>query len=171
MHSMTCQLRYWVIRLTIQVFCCLSSTLLVSSQSPTLPIHSKVSLHLITILAMHLAHLHLLPLIFPIVTQSVPLFVHSQTQKVGSGTQQVAYCIGYPLTTIVVCTHLLYLQSLVIPMVDLFLFPLTTLLLALLAPTFSIVNIPDPFSLWIQCCNFLDVAYCNSVLGFPPDVT
>src|SRR5258708_3011986 len=45
--------------------------------------------------------------IHPLVIQHATVFLNSQTRKVGSLTQRMAYSIGYPQTAMQVCIHLL----------------------------------------------------------------
>src|SRR5258708_1607246 len=42
-----------------------------------------------------------------LITQCMAIFMHSQTRRVGSQTQRVAYYIGYPQNSVKVCIHLL----------------------------------------------------------------
>lgn len=133
------------------------------SQPHTLPIHSKLLLHhSLSTPAMDLTHPQTLLLTFPIVTQLMPLFMNSQTQKVGSGTQEATYCIGFPQTAVAACTHRLYLLSLGIPVFDLSPFPLMALPLGILGPKFSTVNMPSFFTFiicWMSCLLFTAIQF------------
>ena len=162
---MTCQFDYGIVRLVILFRSLLLSTLPISSHLLTLSIHSKLSLHLITTPAIYQTHFLLPRSTLPSVTQLILHSMHSQTQKVGSGTQQVAYCIGCPQTAVEACIRLLFLLSLAIHIFDQSLLTLTTLPLGLLGLTFSTVYILSFLLSELYCCLVYELlfAYCNSV--------
>jgi hypothetical protein len=55
---------------------------------------------------MYGTHFHTFPFeLLPLLTQSILIIVHHQTQNVGSETQRVAYYIGYPQIVVQACIY------------------------------------------------------------------
>src|SRR5258708_7778488 len=62
-------------------------------------------LGLVTTLPVCGMHFHLLPSDLPLVARSILNFMQSPTWRVGSGTQRVVYCTGYPMSVVQACIH------------------------------------------------------------------
>src|SRR5258706_2750756 len=66
----------------------------------TLQTGSTSFLGLLTTLPVYGTHIHLLPSNLSLVARSILNFLQSPTRTVGSGTQRVVCCTGYPTTVV-----------------------------------------------------------------------
>ena len=100
------------------------------------------------------------------------IFIHGQTQMVGSMTQKVAYYIGYPQTVVPACIHTLFWQSLLYLVFGQFLLILTILPMEPLGPKFSTVHSSSLSFLLTLCCSWwiitLQVLKFYSILPSAP---
>src|SRR5260221_151887 len=97
-------------RLVLQLANLCKGTLAGFSPSLTLLMGNTLFLYPMMKLSVCGAHPYMLPSILqPLLTERIPICMRSQTQMVGSETQRVDYCIGYPQTVAQPCIRMLSL--------------------------------------------------------------
>ena len=114
---------------------------------------SALYLGLITTQPMYATDFNMAPPNPLLVSQHMQSFIHGLAWMVGSETQRVAYCTGFPKIVIQACIHLLAWQYLWHLTSDLFLLILTILPLEPFVPKFSKVQLPNLSFSQIYACS------------------